>query len=74
MAALIHIDGRSYQLPAEPGPQALAAEIRAAVEAKGAITIQVEIADQQVTLYVNTAQVGVIALDWEGVGAGFFHG
>jgi len=74
MPALIHIDGRTYPLPAEPTPQEVATSVKAAVEAKGAVTIQVEVGGQQVTLYVNTAQVSVIALDWNGVGAGFFHG
>ena len=74
MSALIHIDGRTYQLPDGVNQQELAAEVQAAVEAKGAVTIQVEIAGNPVTLYVNTAEVAVLALDWKGGGAGFFHG
>lgn len=74
MSALIHIDGRTYQLPVDVNQQELAGAVQGAVEAKGAVTIQVEIADHPVTLYVNTAEVAVIALDWKGGGAGFFHG
>jgi uncharacterized protein YacL (UPF0231 family) len=72
--ALIHIDGRTYPLPEGTNQQELAGAVEAAVQAKGAVTIQVEIGGHEVTLYVNTAEVAVIALDWNGGGAGFFHG
>lgn len=74
MAALIHIGGRSYTLPVDPDAQTVAAAVRAAVADKGLLEIQVEIDGKPVTLYVNTAEVDVIALDWDGAGAGFFHG
>lgn len=74
MSALIHVGGKSYALPADPDAQTVAAAVRAAVERKGLLEIQVEVAGAAVTLYINTDQVDVIALDWNGVGAGFFHG
>jgi len=74
MAALIHIGGRSYTLPVEPDAQTVAAAVQSAVSQQGLLQVQVEINTKPVTLYVNTAQVDVIALDWDGGGAGFFHG
>jgi hypothetical protein len=72
--AMIHVGGRSYPLPADADTQVVASEVRAAVEAKGSLQVQVEVDGSPVTLYINTAQVDVIALDWNGTGAGFFHG
>ena len=72
--ALIHVGGRSYPLPADPDAQTVAANVRAAVQAKGLLEVQVEVAESPVTLYINTAVVDVVALDWNGNGAGFFHG
>ncbi len=74
MSALIHVGGKSYALPADPDPQTVATAVRTAVQQKGLLEIQVDVAGEPVTLYINTDQVDVIALDWDGVGAGFFHG
>ena len=74
MTALIHIGGRSYTLPVDSDAQTVAASVKAAVESKGLLEIQVDVEDKPVTLFVNTDQVDVIALDWDGGGAGFFHG
>jgi len=72
--AMIHVGGHSYQLPADPDAQTIAGNVRAAVQAKGLLEVQVVVADSPVTLYINTAVTEVIALDWNGNGAGFFHG
>jgi hypothetical protein len=74
MAARIHIGTRSFALPADADAQTVAASVRAAVEAKGVLELQVEADGSPVTLFVNTAEVDVIALDWHGTGAGFMHG
>lgn len=74
MAAVIHIEGQSYTLPADPDPQEVAANVRAALASNGPLEIQVDVKGSPVTLFVNTDRIGVIALDWDGGGLGFFHG
>jgi hypothetical protein len=71
---LIHIDGRSYTLPSEADQGQLAEDVAAAIDAKKTLKVQVTVGEAPVTLFVNTALVRVIALDWDGTGAGFFHG
>jgi hypothetical protein len=74
MAALIHIGSRTYSLSDDAEPQKLASDITKAMDAKGTLIVQVQVAGQAITLYINTAMIDVIALDWNGVGQGFFHG
>ncbi len=74
MPALIHIGTRTFTLPADADVQAVAAAIRTAVEAKGALEFQADTNGSPLTVFVNTAEVDVIVFDWQGTGAGFMHG
>jgi hypothetical protein len=74
MAALIHIGTRTYPLPAATDLQQLAADIAGAITDGGLLQVQVEVAQEAMTVFVNTRVVGIIVLDWQGVGQGFTHG
>jgi hypothetical protein len=74
--ALIHLNGRSYRL--EPTDEAelvaLAEKIETAVMNATPVKIPVLVEGGKVNLLVNTELVDVLAFDWDGTGAGFFHG
>jgi hypothetical protein len=74
MAALIHIGTRTYPLPAATDLQQLAGDIAGAMTDHRPLQVQVEVATEAMTVYVNTAVVDIIVLDWQGVGQGFTHG
>ena len=75
MPAMIHIGSRSFALPENKDPEDVGADIvKAFTAATHLLQVEVVVAQKKMTIYVNVLEAGLIVLDPDGVGQGFFHG